>query len=99
MTQIEHYNAFCSAACLNHQSGFRVKRRETGLVYATILITSGNLNVWWAPYVGLECLALLQFKVNTYTKKEYLEQAFPVRLLNTKFIQGRGIDPNSFSII
>ncbi len=95
-------NEFSGAAYLDAKYAPWVKSRTPGLIIARILIVSegdSSLNFWWAPFVGIETIAVLKFKTNPFTNIEYLEDVCPVRLMNTKIIEGRSISVSSISIL
>lgn len=87
---IELYEAFAEAACLNKKHDPWVKRREPA-EYANILIASSEYDNWWyAAFIGVECLGLLRFEYGTKKLKDIIV----CRLVGTKIHTGRSISPN-----
>ena len=102
---IQWYCDFCEDAYLNKKHDPWVKRREYGLFYADVMITnegykfSGGGYCWWRDYVGLTFFAQIRFRVCKYTGKHILEDAYAVRLTNTKMNHGRSVSPDSYLIL
>lgn len=102
---VEVYNRFCSDAMLDSNRAAWKKRRNEGGEFGEIRITGegydfGNdMWCWWAPYVGMSVFAKLAFKTCKISGKREIIEAFPVRLTNTLIHEGRGITPDSFTLI
>jgi hypothetical protein len=103
ISDLSRINEFCEAAMLNsHRSAWK-KRRKEGYEYGYVLIANegykfGNgMSTWWAPFIGIQVFARLDFVVRHGIK--VLRDVFPVRLNNTLIHEGRCISPQSIILL
>lgn len=89
---MDHYIKFCEDAQLNNL--WSHTKREPGKRFAFVEISSCKWDQWWYnKYIGLQCF------VELYFSGKALKDVYVIRLLGSKIIKGRSIDPSDITIL